>query len=54
METQTRLSRHNKFISTENIVGIFSVSSDDYSFRLTLLKVKTTIDNNNNPMIFLI
>ena len=28
METQTRLSRHNKFISAENIVGIFSVSSD--------------------------
>ena len=27
METQTRLSRHNKFISAENIVGIFSVSS---------------------------
>ena len=24
METQTRLSRHNKFISAENIVGIFS------------------------------
>ena len=30
METQTRLSRHNKFISAENIVGIFSVSSDDF------------------------
>ena len=29
METQTRLSRHNKFISAENIIGIFSVSSDD-------------------------
>ena len=29
METQTRLSRHDKFISAENIVGIFSVSSDD-------------------------
>ena len=29
METQTRLNRHNKFISAENIVGIFSVSSDD-------------------------
>ena len=25
METQTRLSRHNKFISAENVVGIFSV-----------------------------
>ena len=32
METQTRLSRHNKFISAENIVGIFSVSSDDSIF----------------------
>ncbi len=30
METQTRLSRQNKFISAENIIGIFSVSSDDY------------------------
>ena len=29
METQTRLSRHNKFISAENIDGIFSVSSND-------------------------
>ena len=29
MEPQTRLSRHNKFISAENIIGIFSVSSDD-------------------------
>ena len=30
METQTRLSRHNKFISAEYIIAIFSVSSDDY------------------------
>ena len=30
METQTRLSRHNKFISAENIITILSVSSDDY------------------------
>ena len=29
METRTRLSRHNKFISAENIT-LFSVSSDDY------------------------
>ena len=29
METQTRLSRHNKFISVENIT-ILCVSSDDY------------------------
>ena len=29
METQTRLSRHNKFISAENIIAIFSISLDD-------------------------
>ena len=29
METQTRLSRHNKFISVENIIAILSISSDD-------------------------
>ena len=29
METQTQLSRHNKFISTENIIAILSVLSDD-------------------------
>ena len=29
METQARLSRHNKFISAENIT-ILSVSSDDF------------------------
>ena len=29
METQTRLSRHNKFISADNIIAILSVSSDD-------------------------
>ena len=29
METQTRLSRHNKFILPENIT-ILSVSPDDY------------------------
>ena len=29
METQTRLSRHNKFISAENIIAILCVSSDD-------------------------
>ena len=27
METQTRLSRHNKFISAENIIAILSISS---------------------------
>ena len=36
METQTRLSRPHKFISAENIVGIFSVSSDD-SFTCSVL-----------------
>ena len=29
METQTRLSRQNRFISAENIIAILSVSSDD-------------------------
>ena len=29
METQTWLSRHNKFISAGNIIAILSVSSDD-------------------------
>ena len=29
MVTQTRLSRHNKFISAENSIAILSVSSDD-------------------------
>ena len=37
METQTRLSRHNKFISVENIVGIFSVSTDDSFYMLCLV-----------------
>ena len=30
MQTQTRLSRHYKFSSSENIITIVSVSSDDY------------------------
>ena len=34
METQTRLSRHNEFISAENIIAIFSVSSDDFTCSL--------------------
>ena len=29
METLTRLNRHNKSISVENIIAILSVSSDD-------------------------
>ena len=29
METQTRLSHHNKFISAENMIAILSISSDD-------------------------
>ena len=36
METQTSLSHHNKFISAQNIVGIFSISSDD-SFTCSVL-----------------
>ena len=36
METQTWLSRHNKFISAENIIAILSVSSDD-SLHVSLL-----------------
>ena len=38
METQTRLSRHNKFISAKNIVSIFSISSDD-SFTCSVLYI---------------
>ena len=37
METQTRLSRHNKFISAENILGIFSVSSDYFFYMLCIV-----------------
>ena len=40
MEIQTRLSRHNKFISAENIIGIFSVSSDD-SFTCSVLSQRS-------------
>ena len=29
METQIQLSRHNEFISAENIIAILFVSSDD-------------------------
>ena len=36
METQTRLSRH-KFISAENIVGKFSVLSDDSFYMLCIV-----------------
>ena len=36
METQTRLSRHNKLISAENIIAIFSVLSYEY-FTCSLL-----------------
>ena len=43
METQTRLSRHNKFILAENIV-IFSVSLDDYLHAsLTLQSCKSGV-----------
>ena len=30
METQTRLSHHDEFISAENIIAILSISSDDF------------------------
>ena len=39
MDTQTRLNCHDKFISAENIIGIFSVSSDD-SFTCSVLSQK--------------
>ena len=42
METQTRLSRYNKFISTENIITILSVSSDD-SLHASLLSQSHTL-----------
>ena len=49
METQTRLSRHNEFISAENIVAILSLSSDD-SFTE---HVKESSDKTENiPTIF--
>ena len=53
METQTRLSRHNKLISAENIVSIFSVSSDD-SFTCPVLShsLSTLIDLYDYPHIF--
>ena len=38
METQTRLSRHNKFISAESIIAIVSVSSDDSLYASLLLQ----------------
>ena len=46
METQTRLSRHNKFISAENIVGIFSVSSDDSFYMLCIYPHIFYVKNN--------
>ena len=47
METQTRLSRHNKFISAENNVDIFSVSSDDSFYML-----ESSDETENIPTIF--
>ena len=38
METQTQLSRHNKFISVENIIAILSVSSDDSLHALGIIR----------------
>ena len=37
METQTRLSCHNKFILAKNIVGIFTISSDDSFYMLCIV-----------------
>ena len=48
METQTRLSRHNKFISAENIIAIFSVSSDDSLHALSCRRVFVKIKENKN------
>ena len=49
METQTRLSSHNKFISVENIIGIVSVSSDD-SRGVRVTNVGNGYDSqNSNP-----
>ena len=39
MESQTRLSRHNKFIAVENIIAILSVSSDDSLHTLSCRRV---------------
>ena len=47
METQTRLSRHNKFISAENIVGIFSVSSDDLVYIYIYIYIYINTDTND-------
>ena len=53
METQTQLSRHNKFILAENIVGIFSVSSDDSLHALYCPRdMSTLIDLYDYPHIF--
>ena len=58
METQTRLSRHNKFISAENIIGILSVSSDDslhvslslyiYIYKVDLLTLHSLLNSYPN------
>ena len=39
MEPQTRLSRHIKFNLAENIIAIFSVSSDDSLHALSCRRV---------------
>ena len=38
MKTQPRSSRHNKFISAENIIAILSVSLDDSLHAFLLLQ----------------
>ena len=47
MDTQTRLSRHNKFISAENITAILSVSSDDSLHAFLLEATNDTIYSLN-------
>ena len=47
METQARLSRHNKFISAENIIAILSVSSD-YSLHASLPYTLTIVSIDDN------
>ena len=49
METQTRLSRHNKFNSAENIT-ILSVLSDDYLH--AFLECKKSSDETESIVIF--
>ena len=53
METQTRLNRHNKFISAENIIAIFSVSSDDSLHALSCRRVYIYIYISFRPSFYI-